>query len=114
MGPRSMSPRVFVVNKSAGDFSHAMHFTPEPLIYVTTGYVQLSQATFYQMAAVLREFEPDDFLLLSGSATLTAFAVAFLKETRGIESIQTLIYDPRRNEYRPLRINGYIEEFEST
>lgn len=102
-------PRVYVVNYMGHDMSDALRFTDKPLVYLTQGPVPFDNRTLYSMAEKLRDFQPEDFLLVSGSAVLAAMAVAILKETNDVENINVLIYHPREHAYMPERINGYVE-----
>jgi hypothetical protein len=97
------------VNYSGHDLSDSNKYSSLPPIFVTEGYVPFTENTTYEMAKKLREFTEDDFLILSGSAALAAMAIAILKETNGIKSVNVLLYDAKKNKYWPRRINGKIQ-----
>ena len=113
--PRSdNAPRVYVTNYAGHDLSDAERYTSLPLVLVTEGYVPFSDQTAYAMAQKLRGFTEHDYLVLSGSSALAALAVAILKETNKIRSINVLVYKAAHNQYTAHRINGKIHLPESS
>lgn len=122
-------PRVYVLNQPVADAAHgrveydlsdAKRFTDEPFIVVTRGGVRINQQLIKDIAEKLKDFQPQDFLLVSGSAALAVVATSVLKDTFGIEVVKTLLYQynlvnpdtgTSYNGYVPTPIDGYVEGY---
>jgi hypothetical protein len=98
--------RVYIVNDSGYDLSDATKYTNEPFIVLTRGRVPFEPSTAVEMAKKLKDFQPEDFLILSGTPGLAVLAASILYQTNKIKVLNILLYNKMQNKYLPRRING--------
>lgn len=101
-------PKVFVINKSAHDFSNAERFGE--LIYLTEGRqghfnVNTVVSNF---ATLLADSKPDDYLLLTSLNTLCAIAAAVFSHLHG-GRLNLLLFRDGRYTPRELLVDQALE-----
>lgn len=105
-----MKPRVYALNYLGHDISDAERFTDDPVIFLTEGSVNIfyPDRLAYEISKKLRGFQPEDYILISGSPVIAMIAMAVLKDTYHLKSINVLIYNVKKGEYVARRISGSV------
>jgi hypothetical protein len=90
-------PRVYVVNKSAHDFSDAKRFGE--LVYLTEGSVNRFETSqiHREVTAAMRDAAKDDWLLVSALTVINTIAASIL--AMRFKRLNLLIYDIKTKRY---------------
>ena len=97
-------PRVYIVNVSRDfDFSKAERFGE--LVVCTRGTININnlQQPIDNLTEALRDFGPQDYLLLAGNAISNALAL--MVTSKNTPTINLVIYNAGENNYRHHRFN---------
>lgn len=94
---------VWIVNSSGHDFDGAKKFS-EDMIPLTHGRVNIFnvERLFEEFKGKMSSYQEDDYMLLSGNATLNVISTMIAYEKTG--KVNLLIYDVIQKEYIPREI----------
>lgn len=99
-----MTSKIWIANATGHDFTAARKFGDE-LIPITQGRINIFnvKAMVEEFKTIMKPYEKDDWLLLSGSNIINVIAAGIVLNRHG--EVKFLIYDAANKCYVPREIN---------
>lgn len=99
-----MTSKIWIANATGHDFTAARKFGDE-LVPITQGKINIFnvKAMVEEFKTIMKSYEKDDWLLLSGSNIINVIAAAIVLNRHG--EVKFLIYDAVNKCYVPREIN---------